>query len=464
MRKKRKYDPFDTFKEEIVKHNKDLPISFNLVPKNLETDSWFDIKKFKSTTRHNDIQFNDTFEDQVIIKCQKVKMILNSNQKEILNKWFESYTNMYNEAVKFIRQEYQVTKYAISKPIMKKELKRLKENDIEKFYDFYYIRSQLMDVKREIQEKSISNNNKDTKIHIHTLDYAIRQLCSNIKGAKTNLRLGNIKRFRIKYWRHNRSSKSIDIENDKIKNGKLLYSQLGDIKYIYNNEEFFLDNIKYNVKINYNDMTKEYTLLIPKKVKNQTVEDKTENLISIDPGLRTFMSGITENSFVQIGNNVNKIITKSIAKLNRIKNNPNIPKKIKSKNEKQINRKIKNRVDDLHWKTIAYLFLNYKTILLGDMSAKGIVSKKNNLLSKNQKTACLRSRYYEFKMRLEYKCLKYNVNFKYVNESCTSKTCSNCGYYKKNLGGSHQYECDDCPLIINRDVNGARNIYIKNLL
>ena len=128
-----------------------------------------------------------------------------------------------------------------------------------------------------------------------------------------------------------------------------------------------------------------------------------------------------------------------------------------------INRKINNKIDDLHWKTINFLVKNYNTIFLGDMSAKNIVNKHKSVLSNIQKVACLRTKYYMFAQRLAYKCKVNMVYFKKINESYTSKTCSNCGNYKDDLGKSNIYICNKCDLLIDRDLNGARNIYIKYL-
>jgi len=175
------------------------------------------------------------------------------------------------------------------------------------------------------------------------------------------------------------------------------------------------------------------------------------------------MTGVSEDGLVKIGNNVNNIIGKSIKRLNKIKNNDNISNKIKKKNELMINRKISNKIDDLHWKTIKYLTHNYNTILLGDMSAKDIVKKNNSVLNNIQKVACLRTKYYEFSQRLQFKCLMYNVNYNLIDESHTSKTCSSCGSYKKDLGSAKIYYCKDCQVSIDRDVNGARNIYIRSV-
>ena len=70
---------------------------------------------------------------------------------------------------------------------------------------------------------------------------------------------------------------------------------------------------------------------------------------------------------------------------------------------------------------------------------------------------------YEFYQRLKYKCNIYDVNYKLVNEVFTSMTCSMCSYSKEDLGCSKIYICDKCNCLINRDINGARNIYIKSL-
>ena len=98
------------------------------------------------------------------------------------------------------------------------------------------------------------------------------------------------------------------------------------------------------------------------------------------------------------------------------------------------------------------------------MSAKDIVNRNNSVLNKFQKIACLRTKYFLFKTRLEFKCKLNNVYFKYIDESYTSKTCSICSNYNKDLGGSKIYCCTKCNNTIDRDINGARNIYIKSFL
>ena len=459
------YHNNDIFNEQIIKHKNDLPMFFNKNSTNINTNSWFNINQNNAITTHNDINIKYKFKKEELIKCIKVKMVPTMEQKQIIHKWFDSCTQIYNETLKFINNKYKFTKYDINRTKIINELNKSKNANINNFYNYYSIRKELREIKNNIQKESqLENIDKNTKIYTHILDYSIKQLCSNIDSAKSNLINGNIKRFRLKYWRNNRCSKTIEIEKVYIKNDKICPYIFGDIKYIYNKEEVDLINIDSNVKINYNSITDEYLLLIPVKTKNKEINNKTKNIISLDPGLRTFMVGVNEKESLNIGDSVNDIIVKDIKRLETIIDNKDIPKRIKKKNEILINRKISNKIDDLHWKSIKYLTHNYKNIFLGDMSAKDIVNRNKSVLNKYQKIACLRTKYFLFKTRLEFKCKLNNVYFKYIDESYTSKTCSICSNYSNDLGGSKIYCCKECNNTIDRDVNGARNIYIKYYL
>lgn len=502
----------NNFKNLIITNKDILPKIFNN-SEDIKTDSWFNITKLSSSTLHNDIKFKKDKTEKEIIKCIKYDMILTQTHKNILNKWFDASTKIYNETLTYIKNNFEFTKNEITQTTLKmhennnqykmaelqkllcsnkiynkkysklitKKINRITNyinNSIVKNYDSknynsknyfneIFIKKQLKTIKAQIIEESqLENYEYDTRIYAHILDEASGQLISNIKSARTNLINGNIKKFRLKYWKNNRPSKTIDIEKELIKNNEICPLRLNteqNIRYMYNNKEV-VPNITKGIKINYNSILDKYTLLVPISEKPIINNNKIGNIISLDPGLRTFMTGITEKSNIKIGDKVNNFIEKDIKRLNKIKDNKNIPNIIKKKNERLINRKIKNRIDDLHWKTANYLVKNYNYILLGDMSAKGIVSCYNSVLSASQKQACLRTNYYGFRQRLQFKCKQNNVSFKLVNESYTSKVCSNCGNKNDNLGASCIYNCANCKTIIDRDVNGARNIYIKSLL
>ncbi len=85
------------------KNKNDLPEKFSTNNININTNSQFNINKNNAVAIKKDIKFNTRFKKEKLIKCQKVKMILNKEQKEILDKWFYAYTKMYNETLTYIR-------------------------------------------------------------------------------------------------------------------------------------------------------------------------------------------------------------------------------------------------------------------------------------------------------------------------------------------------------------------------
>ena len=81
------------------------------------------------------------------------------------------------------------------------------------------------------------------------------------------------------------------------------------------------------------------------------------------------------------------------------------------------------------------------------------------------KRVLLSASLFKFRLRLKYKCDVKNVNYKVVNEWNTSLTCSCCANVKtkKELGANKTYECYNCGLIMDRDINSGRNILFKSL-
>ena len=203
-----------------------------------------------------------------------------------------------------------------------------------------------------------------------------------------------------------------------------------------------------------------YFLYVPQKVQQQENNDKKE-FVSIDPGIRSLINGISENEAIIMGQNITEKIKD---KFDKIKNLEKIDNKSKRKYKiKRCKEKLDNQIDDMHWKIINFLTSNYKNILLGNMSTKSII-RKGSKFSGEYKKMIQKLRLYQFKQRLEYKCLLNKVNYKEVKEHYTSMMCSNCGTLKKNLGSSKVYNCNHCKINIDRDINGARNIYFKRLL
>ncbi len=71
--------------------------------------------------------------------------------------------------------------------------------------------------------------------------------------------------------------------------------------------------------------------------------------------------------------------------------------------------------------------------------------------------------HYKFKERLINKAKERNVLIDIREEFYTSKTCTCCGNIDHALRNKDIYKCKKCPLKIDRDFNGARNILLRNI-
>ena len=180
-----------------------------------------------------------------------------------------------------------------------------------------------------------------------------------------------------------------------------------------------------------------------------------------DLGSRTFATCITKHKTLEIGTNTQDTIIKYFIKKDKIMKNREIKKEIKKKNEKIINKKIKNLVEDLHWKTIKIITDTADTIIIGDIHSKNIVEQKK--LNRMIKRVMQSLSYYKFKQRLEYKCLHKNKILCKPNEWMTSQMCSCCGNIHKKLGSKKIFECHTCKIVLDRDINSSINMYIKSV-
>lgn len=93
-------------------------------------------------------------------------------------------------------------------------------------------------------------------------------------------------------------------------------------------------------------------------------------------------------------------------------------------------------------------------IVLEDLNVKGLM--KNKHLAKS----IADSKWYEFKRQILYKAELYGIEVVLADRFYpSSKTCSCCGSYKKDLKlKDRTYICNECGLIIDRDVNAAINL------
>lgn len=118
-------------------------------------------------------------------------------------------------------------------------------------------------------------------------------------------------------------------------------------------------------------------------------------------------------------------------------------------------RKLKNiRTNYIHQVTTEMVKTKPSRIVLEDLNIKGLI--KNKHLAKS----IADSKWYEFRRQIEYKAELYGIEIIIADRFYpSSKTCSCCGNYKKDLKLKDRiYICNECGLIIDRDINAAINL------
>ena len=224
-----------------------------------------------------------------------------------------------------------------------------------------------------------------------------------------------------------------------------------------------------------------YYLIMTKNSQKEKYENK-KNIISLDPGVRTFQTcydptGIIIESGTLVKSKIESII-KDIDKCEVIINDPiNKTKRRKNNKKKKIKKykKISNIVDNIHNQLSSYLTKNYNNILVPQLPVKKLVRKWDNKKNEEPKLVnrvinSITSRimnylsFNKFLIKLKSLCSLRNTKLFIVDEIYTSKTCGRCGYIKTDLGSNKTYKCNDCNLEIDRDYNGARNILLKHLI
>jgi putative transposase len=192
------------------------------------------------------------------------------------------------------------------------------------------------------------------------------------------------------------------------------------------------------------------------------------NVIALDPGVRTFLTGFDGQKFVEFGSG-------DIGRINRLCNHlDTLMSKIslsKSKRQRQAMRKaaqtmrikIRNLIDECHKKVATWLTKEYQIIFLPKFETSEMAKKQKRKIHSKTARMMLTWAHYRFKQVLKNKAELNNCQVIDVTEEFTSKTCGHCGHIHQKLGGNKIFKCPECGYIQGRDKNGAFGIFLKAL-
>ena len=389
-------------------------------------------KSYRTTLWKSSLFSQPDITEEESTRTRKVRFYPNKEQREYFEKCFNTHRYFYNKAVEHAK--------------------------INKIASHITIRNALPISNSELEHEWMIDIPYDTR------QLAIKNFVGSYKASLALLKKGYIKKFEFEFLTKKRSdvfyvnkkalTNDYKIFQRKLKNPKLNFRRKVKKSLLKNSDGDF-PIIK--------DNSGKYYLCIIQKYKNKpkNIESK-DHIVALDPGVRTFQTYFSQKECGTIGDKVNETIREINTKIDKLS-------QIKPKNAKTrytINKrcmllrsKITNKVNDLHWKTASFLTKRYRVIFLPIFKTKQMCAKNNN---KKVNREMYNLAHYRFKERLKYKAKLNNCTVIDCCESFTSKTCTNCGILN-DIGSKKKYSCEKCNHSIDRDLNGARNIFIRCL-
>jgi len=208
----------------------------------------------------------------------------------------------------------------------------------------------------------------------------------------------------------------------------------------------------------------EWFLSVPHKITTHVAENQGR-VVALDPGVRTFQSFYSENLAGHIGyddfGRIQRLCFYLDDLISRTTKATGKAKREMKKAQGRIRQKIKNLIKEVHFKTARFLVDNFDVILLPTFETSQMVGKSHRKLRSKTVRAMLTWAHYQFKIKLKNKALEFGKIVLDVCEAYTSKTVSWTGEVK-NVGGSRVIRSGDITL--DRDLNGARGIFIRSLV
>ena len=395
--------------------------------------SWFSTKLYIAQSQSLPKIYSQSFTSLVVEctdsesiprKSRKTYLYLTPEQKTTIKYWFGVARFVYNQTVELLRDG-----------VIKANWKAIKGDILNNLPDWC----------------------KDTPYQIKSI--AIKDACKAVSNAKLKFKqTGTVSRVNFKSRKS--PKQSCYIPKSAVSEKGIYHTILGEVKY------------KESLPKNFGDcrlvcVYGDYYLTLP----TESLQLETENqgrVVALDPGIRTFLTYFSESSFGWLGNKANIKIQKLCFKLDDlcslIAKTTGQQKRRFKKAANRIRAKIKNLVSELHQKSAKFLVDNFDVILLPTFETSQMAKKGKRRIRSKSVRQMLTLSHYQFKQFIKHKAFEHNKVVLDVNEAYTSKTVSWTGEIVKNLGGSKIIKSPSTGKTMDRDLNGARGIFLRALV
>ena len=204
-------------------------------------------------------------------------------------------------------------------------------------------------------------------------------------------------------------------------------------------------------------------LCLPREKKIPVYEQPCYKTVFLDPGVRSFQTLYSPEGVcghISCDEKLKHLASRhdhlqSVASQSNSKTKRNLLKRMA-----KLRHKMKNIVDYLHWKTCSFLCDNFETIVIPPFKVKEMT--EGSPLGSKVTRAMLSLSHGKFLERLKYYVTTRRRNLIVSCEAYTTKICGRCGEIRE-MEGNKIYKCGHCNLVIDRDINGARNLCLRTL-
>ena len=200
---------------------------------------------------------------------------------------------------------------------------------------------------------------------------------------------------------------------------------------------------------------------IPKEEKEQDQRD----VIGIDMGVRNPMVLSNGQEYPKFGvdKTKEKRLQRKLAKAKRGSNNRN-KKKLSVARESRRNQ---IKASNIRHRATTDIIKNHSSNLVVEKLQTKNLTKHGGNRKRNLNRGMLETSPNQLKQMLSYKAQrgvgKTRGKLVEINAAYTSQDCSDCGHRKELSLRDRIYDCENCSLILDRDLNAAKNIRLKGL-
>lgn len=200
---------------------------------------------------------------------------------------------------------------------------------------------------------------------------------------------------------------------------------------------------------------------------SRCVAENQGRVVSLDPGVRTFLTWFSERDCGKIGRHdigrIQRLCAHLDDLLSRASKAPANQRRSMHRAAGRMRQKIRDLVDELHHKTARFLVDQFDVILLPTFEVGGMSTRLGRKINRKSVRGMLNFAHFRFKQFLKHKAFETGKIVIDVNEAYTSKTVSWTGEIVANLGGRRTIKSRQAGESMDRDYNGARGILLRAL-